>query len=53
MKVKLNCTYANIKGEKVGEPGDEIEVSPAEGKALLKGGSATLIEPLKKSEREL
>ena len=52
MKVKLSCTYMNSKGEKVGEPGDEIELSPAEAKPLLKGGSAELMEPPKKSERD-
>lgn len=53
MKLKLSCTYMNAKGEKLGEPGDEIDLSPAEAKALLKGGSAELIEPPKKSEREV
>jgi hypothetical protein len=53
MKVKLSCVYCNSKGEKIGEPGDELEMTPAEAKALVKGGSAVLIEPPKKSEREL
>lgn len=53
MKVKLSCTYCNSKGEKIGEPGDELEMTPAEARLLINGGSAVMIEPPKKSEREI
>lgn len=56
MKVKLTCTYCNPKGEKLGEPGDCLESpkdAPAEElRKLLAGGSAVLVEPPKKSERD-
>lgn len=56
MKVKLTCTYCNPKGEKLGEPGDVLE-SPKDAPAdklmeLVRGGSAVLVEPPKKSERD-
>ena len=52
MKIKLSCTYHNEKGEKVGEPGDVLEMPKDEAEALLRGGSAELVEPPKKSERD-
>ncbi len=56
MKVKLHCTYYNEKGEKKGEPGSFLEspkdASAEELRRLLNGGSAELLEPPKKSERE-
>lgn len=52
MKIRLHCTYYDEKKDKVGEPGDVIEVPAEEGKRLLCGGSAELVEPLKKSERD-
>lgn len=52
MKLKLRCTYCNDKGEKQGEPGDVIELPSKEAQLLLNGGSAELVEPPKKSERD-
>lgn len=56
MKVRLTCTYKNDKGEKLGEFGSELEsprdASAEELKRLVAGGSATLVEPPKKSERD-
>lgn len=52
MKIILHCTYHNVKGEKVGEPGDVLELPKAEAERLLRGGSAGLVEPPKKSERD-
>ena len=52
MKIKLSCTYYDHKGEKRGEPGDVLELPKAEADLLLKGGSADVIEPPKKSERD-
>jgi hypothetical protein len=52
MKVKLSCTYYNEKKEKVGEPGDVLDLPKAEAERLLNGGSAELVEPPKKSERD-
>lgn len=52
MRVRLSCTYYNEKHEKTGEPGDVLELPRAEGERLVNGGSAELIEPLKKSERD-
>ena len=52
MKIKLSCTYHNEKGEKVGEPGDIMELPQREAELLLKGRSAELVEPPKKSERD-
>lgn len=52
MKVKLYCTYYNEQKDKVGEPGDVLEMPKAEAERLLRGGSAELVEPPKKSERD-
>ncbi len=52
MKVRLSCTYYNEKKEKTGEPGDVIDMPKAEAELLLLGGSAELVEPTKKSERD-
>lgn len=52
MKVKLHCTYYNEKREKTGEPGDVLDLPRNEAELLLNGGSAELIEPPKRSERE-
>lgn len=52
MKLKLACMYYNEKREKVGEPGDVLDLPKAEAERLLRGGSAELIEPPKKSERD-
>lgn len=52
MKVRLHCTLNDEKGKKLGEPGDELELHEKTAKPLLAGGSATLIEPPKKSERD-
>lgn len=52
MKVRLSCTYHNEKGEKVGEPGEVLELPKAEAELLLRGGSAELVEPPKRSERD-
>lgn len=56
MKVRLSCTYYNEKKEKIGEPGEYLE-SPKDASAnelrrLLVGGSAELVEPPKRSERD-
>jgi len=48
----LHCTYYDEKREKVGEPGDVLELPKAEAERLLAGGSADLIEPPKRSERD-
>lgn len=53
MRIKLSCTYYNQKHEKVGEPGEVLEMPKAEADLLLRGGSAELVEPPKKSERDL
>jgi len=52
MKVKLSCTYYSDTREKLGEPGDVIELPPKAAQLLLNGGSAELVEPPKKSERD-
>lgn len=52
MKVKLSCTYYNENKEKMGEPGDVLELPKKEADYLLNGGSAQLVEPPKKSERD-
>lgn len=52
MKVRLYCTYYNDKREKQGEPGEVLELPRNEAEPLLNGGSAELIEPPKRSERE-
>lgn len=52
MKIKLSSTYCDERGQKVGEYGDELDLPAAEAEALLRGGSAALIEPPKKSERD-
>lgn len=56
MKVKLSCEYQNEKGETVGRYGDTLEspkhASADELKRLVAGGSATEVEPPKKSERD-
>ena len=52
MKIKLTCTYYNEKHEKIGEPGDPIDMPKDEAERLLRGGSAELVEPPKKSERD-
>lgn len=52
MKVKLSCTYYNEKKEKAGEPGDVLDLPAQEAQLLLNGGSAQLVEPPKKSERD-
>lgn len=52
MKVKLSCTYYNEKKEKAGELGDVLDLPRKEAELLLNGGSAVLLEPPKKSERD-
>lgn len=52
MKIRLSCTYYNEKQEKTGEPGDELDLPKAEAERLLRGGSAVLVEPPRKSERD-
>ena len=52
MKVRLNCNYYDEKVKKIGEPGDVLELPKDEAMLLLRGGSADLIEPPKKSERD-
>lgn len=52
MKVRLYCTYYNDKREKQGEPGDVLDLPAHEARRLLTGGSAELVEPPKKSERD-
>lgn len=52
MKVRLHCTYYDEKKEKKGEPGDVLELPRKEAELLFNGGSAELIEPPKRSERE-
>jgi hypothetical protein len=52
MKIRLSCTYHNEKGDKVGEPHDVLELPKAEAELLLRGGSAELVEPPKRSERD-
>lgn len=52
MRVRLQCTYYNEKNEKAGEPGDVLEMPKAEAERMLAGGSAELVEPPKRSERD-
>lgn len=52
MKIKLSCTYHDEQGQKKGEPGDVLELPAGEAQLLINGGSAELMEPPKKSERE-
>lgn len=52
MKIRLSCTYYNEKQEKLGEPGDVLELPKPEAERLLRGGSAEGLEPPKKSERD-
>lgn len=52
MKVRLSCTYYDEQKEKTGEPGDVLELPKKEAELLLRGGSAELVEPPKKSERD-
>lgn len=52
MKVRLSCTYHDEKQQKRGEPGDVLELPKKEAELLLNGGSAELVEPPKKSERD-
>ncbi len=52
MKIRLHCTYCNDKNDKVGEPGDVLDLPRDEAALLLNGGSAELVEPPKKSERD-
>jgi hypothetical protein len=52
MKIRLSCVYYNEKHEKLGEPGDVLELPKPESERLLRGGSADLVEPPKKSERD-
>lgn len=52
MKIKVSCTYHDEKGQKRGEPGDVLDMPAAEAERLLRGGSAELMEPPKKSERD-
>lgn len=52
MKVRLHCTYYNETKQKVGEPGEVVEMPKSEAERLLRGGSAELVEPPKKSERD-
>ena len=52
MKIKFHCTYYNEKHEKMGEPGDVLELPKSEADRLLRGGSAEGLEPPKKSERD-
>lgn len=50
MKVKFKTIDAGPAG--VRQPGSVVEVSEAEGKALLEGGYAELVEPAKKAKKE-
>lgn len=52
MKVRLHCTYYDETKKKMGEPGDVLEMPKAEAELLLRGDSAELVEPPKKSERD-
>lgn len=52
MKIRLGCIYHDEKGEKIGEPGQVLELPRKEAELLLNGGSAELLEPPKKSERD-
>ncbi len=52
MRIQLHCTYYNVQREKVGEPGDILELPRREAERLVQGGSATQLEPLRKSERD-
>lgn len=51
MKLKLRCTYYD-GDKKLGEPGETIDLPPKAAQLLLNGGSAELVEPPKKSERD-
>lgn len=52
MKIRLHCTYYNEKKQKMGEPGEVLDMPKAEAERLLAGGSAELVEPPKRSERD-
>lgn len=52
MRIKLGCTYSNREGKKLGEPGEEIEISLEDAKPLLAGGSAEIVEPPSRAERK-
>lgn len=52
MKIRLHCTYYSEKNQKTGEPGDVVDMPKAEAERLLAGGSAELVEPPKRSERD-
>ncbi len=56
MKVRLTCEYRNDKGETLAEYGETLEspsqASAEELKRLVASGSATELEPPKKSERD-
>lgn len=56
MKVRLACTYKNVKGEIVGTYNDVLEsprdATAEELKRLVAGGSAIEVEPPRKSERD-
>lgn len=52
MKIRLQCTYYNEKKDKMGEPGDVLDLPKKEAELLLNGGSAELVEPPKRSERD-
>lgn len=56
MKVKVFCQFHNRRGEKIAEPGEYVEsssdVSVSDLQRLINGGSAVLVEPPRKSERD-
>lgn len=52
MKVRLSCTYYNKKKDKVGDPGEVVDLPTHDAMPLLNGGSAELVEPPKRSERD-
>ncbi|MBS0150451.1 MAG: hypothetical protein JSR31_05875 [Nitrospira sp.] len=52
MKIRLHCTYYNEKKDKVGEPNDVLDLPTKEAMLLLNGGSAELVEPPRRSERD-
>lgn len=56
MKVRVFCHFHNRRGEKLAEPGECVEsgrdVSVSDLQKLINGGSAELLEPPRKSERE-